>query len=159
MPGAAKVAIGVLLALLVLGAGATAVLMSTAPDDVDSADIRSPEATAAWCDDVDEAFTEGAPFDSFAEVAAAAVDGRLERPAEDPPVRDEAALERWQRTHAGYLTSSYLSLFDTDPLPVVWHGLLVRNALVDAHEGRPISNPEQVHDAAAALDRFRAERC
>jgi hypothetical protein len=159
MASTAKVAIVVLLALGALGAAVAAVLVATAPAEVDSEDLRSPDAIESWCGDVGEAFTDGEPFRSFAQVAEAAIDGDLDRPTEDPPVHDEAGLERWQRAHAGYLTSSYLSLFDTDPYPVVWHGLHLRSALAAAHDGRPIDDPEVVTDAATALDRFRADRC
>lgn len=155
----AKVLVGLLVGLLVVGGGVTAWLLATAPEPVEGPDTRSPAAVAAWCQDVEQAFAGGAPLGSFAEVAAAAIDGDLTRPRQDPPVRDPAALDRWQRVHAAYLTSSYLALFDLDPHPVTWQGVQLRVALDAAHAGEPIDHPADVRAAARALDRFRADRC
>lgn len=148
----------IVLALLGLAlVGGSLYLALTAGDE--SAFDDAPQVVEGWCADVSIGFEPPAPIQSFAELAAAILDGELERPADDPPFADPEGTDRWQRANAAYLTSSYVRLISEYPRELTWDLEILNLSLDEAHAADPISYPDDLERAAATLDRYVKHRC
>jgi hypothetical protein len=152
--------LAVVVGLVAVGGAFAGLVVSLArADETAAADNESPSAVARWCTDLDEAFVPVGPFRSFDAVVDAALEGRLRRPDDDPPLRDLLAYERWQDDHGEYVASSYLGLLESTPRPIVFTAAALSVVLTEAHAGRPVPDPRQARAVARSLDRFRAEHC
>lgn len=145
----ALVAVALIGAAVALDRGATGTL---AYDE----DERSLQQ---WCDAVVHEVTAGPPTRSFRALADQALAGELVQPDPVDDPADRVALERWQREHAAYLTSSFVRLLEGWPKELALEHEVVVQSLAEAHGGEPVTLADELPRAGAAIDRYVARRC
>lgn len=117
------------------------------------------QAQQEWCEAVTHELTAGAPTTSFRALAGQVLDGSLRQPDPVDDPADPDALERWQRDHAAYLTSSFVRLLEGWPKELTIEREVLVQSIEAAHNDDDITHPDDLVRAGAAIDRYVARTC